>query len=118
MAAFLPVLIWVILFAPLTGWLASTKGRSAVSWAILGAIFGFIALIAVGFAPAPAASSSMDPFERASARTCPFCAEPIRRTATVCRFCRRSVPALPDDPVPHPCWCNRVIGEHDIRDHP
>jgi len=116
MLVFVP--IWVLGFGSLTGWLASTKGRSAFNWAILGAIFGVFALIAVGLAPATAAPRTLDPFQVANTRPCPFCAEPIRRTAQLCRFCGRSVLAFPDDNQPHPCWCNRVIGEHDIRDHP
>lgn len=30
-------------------------------------------------------------------RNCPYCAETIKKEATVCRFCGREVPALPTE---------------------
>lgn len=43
---------WVIGFAGLTGWLAAQKGRNATAWAVLGALLGVFAMLAVGLAPA------------------------------------------------------------------
>lgn len=43
---------WMIGFGGLTGWLAAQKGRNAMAWALLGALMGVFAMLAVGLAPA------------------------------------------------------------------
>jgi hypothetical protein len=44
-------IIWIVAFGSLCGWLAGEKGRSAFNWFCLGAVFGLVALLVLGFAP-------------------------------------------------------------------
>ena len=45
------IIVFWVMQAALTGWLADERGREFVPWAVTGLIFGPLALLAVGFAP-------------------------------------------------------------------
>lgn len=45
------LVVQAIACAFLAGWLAGEKGRNSPSWFVLGLLFGFLALFAVGLAP-------------------------------------------------------------------
>jgi hypothetical protein len=40
-----------IIFCAFCGWLANEKGYNVGAWILLGLLFGFIAFLAIGFAP-------------------------------------------------------------------
>lgn len=83
----LVIILGMIVCAIFTAFLANEKNRSWLEWLILGALFGPLALITVGFMPV---------WKPKSARTvkCPLCAEFIRPEALVCLHCGRDVPAV------------------------
>jgi hypothetical protein len=45
------IIFYLLANSIFTAWLASEKERSSVLWFFLGLFFGFIALLAIGFAP-------------------------------------------------------------------
>jgi MFS family permease len=51
-ALFVALLLQVVLFGTLCGWLAEQKGRDGLYWFILGAAFGLLSLLVLGFSPA------------------------------------------------------------------
>jgi hypothetical protein len=55
----------------------------------------------------------------ASVRTCPFCAEQVRREAAVCRFCGRDLPELrPEQDAPaasQAAWGADPTRRHELR---
>ncbi len=60
-------------------WLAGEKGRDPYIWAVIGVLFGPIAVAMVGFAPRRAGGIFGE---------CPACREAIRAEARICPFCR------------------------------
>ena len=74
-------IIIMIVAGILGGIIASNKGRSVVGWAIGSALLPIVLLILLALPRtdrAPLPSDSM---------ACPRCAETIKSTAKVCRFC-------------------------------
>lgn len=66
---------------------ANAKNRGAVTWAILGFLFGPLGLLAAAGMPKIEASASSD----STLRPCPQCAEPIKKLAVKCRCCGSAV---------------------------
>jgi hypothetical protein len=52
---------WLVVFSLLCGWLARQKGRSAITWFLLGAVFGIVALLVLGFSPSAVDSKESGP---------------------------------------------------------
>jgi hypothetical protein len=73
------VLVDALVVGPLTAWLADERGRDPAPWFFLGALFGPIALLSVGFGPRKVG---------ATFKACVECQEPIFTEATTCPFCR------------------------------
>lgn len=88
------VLFW-LLCAIFSAALASSKNRSGFGWFLLGLLFGPFGLL-VAFFPRreQPSSSALGESITEETRTCPFCAETIRRAAKVCRFCNRELPEI------------------------
>ncbi len=83
-------IIWVAcgLFAAS---IAQTKGYSGCLWAIIGFLFGPLALLGIGFMEKKSAPEDDD---QPATRPCPFCSEPIRVTAIKCKHCGSEVTPL------------------------
>jgi H+/Cl- antiporter ClcA len=92
------VVVLAILFGML-GWLVPLwvsvhlghkKGQTTAGW-LLGIFLGCAGtLIMTIIAPSPEAQRRMD---LKHGFPCPFCQEPVKRGATVCPHCQRSLPA-------------------------
>lgn len=85
--------------------IAEGKGRDFWGWWFYG-----LALWPVAVIHAAALQEGPDPqITKGTHRSCPFCAEPIRQEAVVCRYCGRDVPkvesvaATPAPVVDLPC---------------
>lgn len=100
--------------------IGSTKGRGGAGFA-LGMFLGFIGWIIIAvlepsveertrrahqLASAVSAATGMSPASTSAVteRACPFCAELIKPSAVLCRYCGRDVPpmAFPPPPAPIP----------------
>jgi hypothetical protein len=87
------VLAWIV-FSVIAGVIAGAKGRSGVGYFALSMVLS--PLVGVILA---AALPRLEP--ATDGRPCPYCAEPIRRAAVICRHCGRDVPApAPTKPDP------------------
>ncbi len=85
-------LTWLIL-SILCGVWASHKGRSGAGFFALSLCLSPL----IGFIPVAVAKPGLGKIEekkilKGEARKCPFCAEFVKREATVCRFCGRDLP--------------------------
>lgn len=83
--------VWIIILvllaivcAALSSSVAKKKGHSGDTWGTIGFFFGVLGLIAAAGLPDKRA---MQVGGDAKLKTCPDCAESIKRAAKVCRFC-------------------------------
>lgn len=93
------LILWIAV-AALSGYYANQKGRSVVSWVILGFLFSVIALIALWFLPPlgidDAKSQEIAKKFGVSARyrKCPECAELVQKDAIKCKHCQAALPPI------------------------
>lgn len=93
------LIIWIAI-AAISGYFAKQKGRSVVSWVILGFFFSAFALIALWLLPSLGIDDekSREIAKKfgvsARYRKCPECAELIQKEAVKCKHCHTSLPAL------------------------
>jgi hypothetical protein len=69
------IILWVV-FAIICGSIASAKGRSSVTWAILGFIGGLISMLILACLP------KIEPMKK-----CPNCANEVKQEAMACYHC-------------------------------
>jgi len=69
------IIIW-ILMGIICAIIAQQKKRNAIGWFFLGAGFAIISLIVLLFLPT-----------LEETMPCPFCKEPIKKDATICKHC-------------------------------
>lgn len=89
------LLLFGCLVGALVGYaIGKPKGQEAVGL-LLGLLLGILGWVIVALMPPNASvADRADPEPAALVRSCPWCAEPIRIEARVCRFCGRDVEAL------------------------
>lgn len=75
-----------LILAFVAGFVATSKGRSAVGYFILSLLFSFLIAIIVLLAVPNLKGKSSEP-----SRSCPHCAELILAQAKVCKYCSRDV---------------------------
>jgi hypothetical protein len=92
------ILLQCVVCAFFCSYVAKEKGKNGESWFIIGLLFGIIALIALIAIPSQSIKAdTIGINQHAGGRTCPFCAEWVKREAIVCRYCNRELPAYQKD---------------------
>lgn len=94
------------------GTIASNKGRSGCGWFALGLLFGPFALLFAAVAGRDEASLAARDLDSGAARKCPFCAEPVRAEAVLCKHCRQPLTPAPraEKPVSDIAFFATVFG--------
>ncbi len=88
--------IWVIC-AFVSGSISSSKGRSYGEGFMIGLFLGFLGILIVALLPRNEKGIEQEKLQDGTGKKCPYCAEIIKREATVCRFCGRDLPVTVPD---------------------
>jgi hypothetical protein len=80
-------LFWAIVGGLVGAVIGERKGRTGEG-VVLGLLLGPIGWLVVGFGP-----NYKQAKEAKESKKCPFCAELVKREATVCKHCGRDLPA-------------------------
>jgi len=90
----LAVCFWVFLFGLVTGFIAHRKGYSFWLWWLNGALLFILALPFIILRKPNIAELDRRKIASGSFKRCPYCAELIRESALVCRYCGRTIVSL------------------------
>jgi len=88
------LLVWIF-FCIGTGFLAKSRGREPVGFALLAFVVSpLVACIVLLVMPVNTHELDRVSVVAGSSRKCPFCAEVVKAEAAVCRFCGRDIPPI------------------------
>jgi hypothetical protein len=94
------LIIWIILCF-VAGSIAENKGNSALAAFLISLVLSPLIGIVIALAEKPnEAVLEKKRLKSGESRKCPFCAELIKKDATVCRYCGRDVGNTATQPVP------------------
>ncbi len=87
------ILIWLALASAVAAY-ANERGRSAVGWLFFSIFFSpILGFVIVAATPNLKAEAEVRAREAADSKTCPQCAETIKRDARVCHHCGHQFPS-------------------------
>lgn len=85
------ILVLLIACAVVGGAISGVRGRGQMFGFLLGALIGPIGVLIALFIPVPVAETERRLLRDGRMKTCPACAELVKRDALVCRYCGRDV---------------------------
>lgn len=90
-------LVW-ILGSVLAARIAEKKGRRGTTYFLLSILLSpVVGVLAAAVATPDRAAAEKQRVSSGDERKCPFCAELVKREATICRFCQKALP--PPEPI-------------------
>lgn len=87
------LIIWSIIFSVVCYIVASTKGLALGKWAVIGFVLGPIGLIWVLVTEKDDSMLEAKSLRSGQFKKCVFCAEVIKKDATLCKHCRGQQPS-------------------------
>lgn len=94
------IICWIVM-GVLCALIALAKRRSGLGWFFLGCLFGPLALL---FAAAMSATPRAQGEPAHTLKTCPYCAEPVKIQAVVCKHCGQRLGNLIEKNPMHAQW--------------
>lgn len=93
----LPLTLLILIICGIaSGIIASGKGRSGFGWFLIGFLFGPIGFLASLIVSKEQRAPQVSQGVGSDTRTCPHCAETVKRQAKVCRYCGGELPEVAD----------------------
>jgi DNA-directed RNA polymerase subunit RPC12/RpoP len=95
----LVVVVGLIVCVAVGAAICQEKGRPALQGVLLGLLLGPIGVVICAILPRNVTALETSGLTSGAMRKCPYCAEPIRSEAVVCRYCGREIPVAALDKV-------------------